>query len=176
MLFLWTPQYLSTTLFSCRMSNLCLDHIPLLEGTWNYRDWSKAMWYMLLGEDLWTYVSEGTNTMDLVNFSTFAPQLSPSSKSSEDVISKVRSFIRAQGKDCTWMFASVDPYEWWRMAQTCRQSLCSRGKPDQLCSAAEAMGCWLASAGAIQKTWQCSGVREVRGRWVCLVMFVASHS
>ena len=71
------------------MSNLRLNHIALLEGARNYRDWAKSMRYTLLGEDLWTYVSDGVDPLDLVNFGTIAPILSPSGKSSDDVVANL---------------------------------------------------------------------------------------
>jgi gag-polypeptide of LTR copia-type len=74
------------------MSNLRLDHIPLLEGVQNYREWSKVVKYTLLGEDLWKYVSKGTNQLDLVNYGIPTPD-DITSKSSEKDIEKAREFI-----------------------------------------------------------------------------------
>jgi hypothetical protein len=50
------------------------------------------MRYTLLGEDLWTYISEGTNPFNLVEFGTVIPKAINSKSSSEDV-SNARTFV-----------------------------------------------------------------------------------
>ena len=67
------------------MSGIKLDHVPLLEGNKNYSEWAKSMCYALLAEDLWSYVSEGTNPIDILEFSIAKPVLTDKSKS-EDLI------------------------------------------------------------------------------------------
>jgi len=79
------------------MLNLCLDHIPLLDGSWNYQDWSTAMCCTLLSEELWTYISEGTDPLDLVNYSTVPPS-SIMSKSLEAEVMKARAFVVGNAK------------------------------------------------------------------------------
>ena len=122
----WSLCYFSehhdTSSLSHTMSNLRLDHIPLLEGAQNYQDWSKSMRYTLLGEDLWTYVSEGTDSADLVNLSTFAPQLSPSGKSSEDVMSKVQAFIVSDAKANAIIRCRISPLASSNIPAKCEDS------------------------------------------------------
>jgi hypothetical protein len=73
------------------MSAIKLDHVPLLEGSKNYSEWAKSMQYALLAENLWTYVSEGTNLMKLLEFGIIKPVLSDKSKDAE--ITSARSFM-----------------------------------------------------------------------------------
>ena len=104
------------------MSNLRLDHIALLEGARNYWDWSNSMHYTLLGEDLWTYVSDGVDPLDLVNFRTVAPKLLPSGKSSEDVVAKVRSFIVNDAKANAIISRCVSPLVLSNIPSKCEDS------------------------------------------------------
>jgi hypothetical protein len=73
------------------MSNLKLDHIPLLQGSHNYSEWAKAMRYTLLGEDLWKYITEGTNPVNLLEFSMHKPNFTEKSK--EDVMELMQEFM-----------------------------------------------------------------------------------
>jgi hypothetical protein len=73
------------------MSGIKLDHVPLLEGNKNYSEWAKSMRYALLAEDLWTYISEGTNPIDILEFGTAKPALTEKS-TSEDLVA-ARSFM-----------------------------------------------------------------------------------
>jgi hypothetical protein len=57
------------------MASLKLDHILLLESSKN-SEWSKSMHLTLLGEDPWTYIAEGTDTLE---YSTPRRHLDPPS-------------------------------------------------------------------------------------------------
>lgn len=73
------------------MLGIKLDHVPLLEGNKNYSEWAKSMHYALLTEDLWTYISEGTNPIDILEFGTARPALTEKS-TSEDLVA-AQSFM-----------------------------------------------------------------------------------
>jgi hypothetical protein len=74
------------------MSNLRLDHVPLLEGHRNYRERSQFVLYTLLGEGLWTYVSEGMDPLDVVNFGSLLPK-ALHLKSTEVEVTSARDFV-----------------------------------------------------------------------------------
>jgi hypothetical protein len=71
------------------MSSPKLEHISMLEGARNYAEWAKAIRYTLLGEDLWTYVSEGKDPIDLVSFRIAKLQIDSSSSASEVVAAHI---------------------------------------------------------------------------------------
>jgi hypothetical protein len=73
------------------MSSLKLEHIPVLEGAKNYAEWAKALRYSLLGEDLWTYITEGKDIMDLVSYGIVKPQIT--TLSGPDEIAAARTFM-----------------------------------------------------------------------------------
>src|SRR5262245_42826696 len=78
------------------MSSLKLDHIPLLEGAKNYAEWSKTMRHTLLGEDLWRFIAEGKNVVDLINYGTVKPVIDD--KSTADQIAEARTFMVGDAK------------------------------------------------------------------------------
>jgi hypothetical protein len=73
------------------MSNVKLDHIPILQGSHNYSEWAKVMCYTLLGEDLWKYIAKGVNPVNLLEFGVHKPSLTEKSK--EDVKELVQEFM-----------------------------------------------------------------------------------
>ena len=76
-----------------------LDHIPILEGSNNYLEWSKAMRYTLQGENLWKYIAEGTSRVDVANYGVFPPTVSDSS--SEEEFLAAEAFVAADAKACS---------------------------------------------------------------------------
>jgi hypothetical protein len=72
------------------MTNLRLDHIPLLEGAGNYSQWKTQVQYTLMGEGLWNQVAAGTDPLDVLHFSAVALVITTSS--SPDDQAKARAF------------------------------------------------------------------------------------
>ena len=61
---------------SSSVANLRLDHIPVLEGQINYLQWACQMKSTLMGEELWRYVSDGTDPKRRLHVGILAPSLS----------------------------------------------------------------------------------------------------
>ena len=60
-----------------------LDHIPVLEGVDNYRQWVRSMKTTLLGENLWKFVSSGRDPMNEEELGEWKPEVKDSTDSAQ---------------------------------------------------------------------------------------------
>jgi hypothetical protein len=90
--FAWANTVTSSTSVSLHVIFLITRVFPISSVYWCLFINVKSMWYTLLGEQLWTYVSDGTDPKDLVNFGTL-PLATITDKSSETNVTEVKTFI-----------------------------------------------------------------------------------
>jgi hypothetical protein len=101
------PLIVTPSLATMSGSNVCLDHIPTLEGVENFRLWVRSMKTTLLGEDLWKFVSSGKDPLEEEELGVWKPTVTDIKNTAQ--VQAQRDFIAGNNKTNALLCRKLSP-------------------------------------------------------------------